>query len=200
MGASPEASPDASFTPAHDGWQPRRSCTGHHLWRRRRTGPDLSCSASPEPDWCRTDGLTHRPPQHRGLRLLQPERRPGHVSGMIDGAKSILTIFEHIHSRQFCVTDAHLPRRAHAVQIGGSSARSNAAVLTQCNRLASGPVLALIPPEAGMPAHADLLRGRIEWRGGRLKPDWRGRAGRERVAAWRRTGRDRLRMRASGRC
>jgi|HubBroStandDraft_3_1064219.scaffolds.fasta_scaffold100788_2 hypothetical protein len=47
-------------------------------------------------------------------------------------------------------------------QIGGSSARSNAAVFTQCNRLASGPVLALIPPEAGMPAHADLLRGRIE--------------------------------------
>jgi hypothetical protein len=43
-----------------------------------------------------------------------------------------------------------------------SSARSNAAVLTQCHRLASGPVLALIPAEAGMPAHGDVLRGRIE--------------------------------------
>jgi hypothetical protein len=31
MGASPEASPEASFTPAHEGWQPRRSCPGHHL-------------------------------------------------------------------------------------------------------------------------------------------------------------------------
>ncbi len=30
-----------------------------------------------------------------------------------------MTIFEHVHSRQFCVTDAHLPRRAHAIQIGG---------------------------------------------------------------------------------
>jgi hypothetical protein len=30
MGASPEASLEASFTPAHDGWQPRRICPGHH--------------------------------------------------------------------------------------------------------------------------------------------------------------------------
>ena len=46
--------------------------------------------------------------------------------------------------------------------LGGSDARSNAAVLTQCDRLASGPVLALTPAEAGMPAHAHVLRGRIE--------------------------------------
>ena len=45
MDASPEASPEASFTPAHDGWQPRRSCPGDHLWRRRRTGK--ACPAQP---------------------------------------------------------------------------------------------------------------------------------------------------------
>ena len=34
-----------------------------------------------------------------------------------------LTLFKHVHSRQFCVADAHLPRKAHAVQIGGSLSR-----------------------------------------------------------------------------
>ena len=29
-----------------------------------------------------------------------------------------VTILEHIHSRQFYMTDAHLPERAHAIQIG----------------------------------------------------------------------------------
>jgi len=35
---------------------------------------------------------------------------------MIERALDV-TIFEHVHSRQFCVTDAYLPRRAHAIQI-----------------------------------------------------------------------------------
>jgi hypothetical protein len=33
-----------------------------------------------------------------------------------------VTILEHVHSRQFCVTDAHLSERAYAIQIGGSRA------------------------------------------------------------------------------
>jgi len=31
-----------------------------------------------------------------------------------------VTILEHVHSRQFCMTDAHLPERAYAIQIGRS--------------------------------------------------------------------------------
>jgi hypothetical protein len=43
-----------------------------------------------------------------------------------------VTILEHIHSRQFCVTDAHRPGRAHAIQIGYARA-SNYEVFTPCD-------------------------------------------------------------------
>jgi len=33
---------------------------------------------------------------------------PAHVSSMIGDAGVNLTVFEHVHSRQFCVADAHL--------------------------------------------------------------------------------------------
>ena len=56
-------------------------------------------------------------------------------------------------------------------------------------------------PPGGRPAcgHAGVLRAYRRPRPA-SETGWRGRAGRERVAAWRRTGRDRRRTRASGRC
>jgi hypothetical protein len=32
-----------------------------------------------------------------------------------------VTVLEHVHSRQFWVTDAHLPGRGYAIQIGGDA-------------------------------------------------------------------------------
>jgi hypothetical protein len=67
-----------------------------------------------------------------------------------------------------------------------------------------GSVLVATPSSSGSASMrrrgTDVLRRRMDGATGALKTRWRGRAGRERVAAWRRTGPDRRRMRASARC
>jgi hypothetical protein len=104
--------------------------------------------------------VTRLQPRHVWHLFLQLTRFPsGSEHRKINTVSQARPTAQIVHSGT--ASKAHAVDRA-AVQIGGSSARSNAAVLTQRNRFASGPVLTLIPAEAGMPAYADVLRGRIE--------------------------------------